>query len=296
MVSILLVDDSATDRARLAGLLSQATQHQVSTAANGAEALRRISEQNVDLVLTDLLMPELDGLQLVKTLRTSRPDLPVILMTGAGSEEIAVQAMRAGAASYVNKGTAVQWLTENINRVLSAWEESVSQAEVLTSLTQDDYEFSLSNDRSLMSSTARFLRYTVQRIGLCSENTLPRIGVALEEALLNACLHGNLELDSKLREGDGLEFERLVQERSSLEPWMGRRVFVRATIDETQMKVQITDEGPGFDPSTLPDPTDPENLLKPHGRGIVMMRLFLDDVHWNDSGNQVTLVKFAERP
>jgi anti-sigma regulatory factor (Ser/Thr protein kinase) len=57
------------------------------------------------------------------------------------------------------------------------------------------------------------------------------------------------------------------------------------------MTVEIADEGPGFDPSKLPDPTDPENLLRPHGRGVMMMKLFLDDVQYNDQGNKVTLVK-----
>ncbi|MCA9051895.1 MAG: ATP-binding protein [Planctomycetaceae bacterium] len=294
MVAILLVDDSATDRARIAGLLAQARQHTVITANDGSEALRVAERKTVDLVLTDLLMPEVGGLELVRRLKLSRPHLPVILMTGAGSEEVAVQAMQEGAASYVNKGTAATWLSENIDRVLSAWHETTAGSAILSHLQHDEYEFTLGNSRYLMSATARFLRQVVQRSGICSHSSVPRIGVALEEALLNACLHGNLELDSRLREGDGEEFERLVRVRTQQEPWMSRQVQVFASVTTKRMEVRIQDEGPGFDPTSLPDPTDPENLFKPHGRGIVMMRLFLDDVIWNERGNCVTLIKQAD--
>jgi anti-sigma regulatory factor (Ser/Thr protein kinase) len=53
----------------------------------------------------------------------------------------------------------------------------------------------------------------------------------------------------------------------------------------------IQDEGPGFDPASLPDPTDPENLDKVSGRGLLLMRTFMDEVSYNDRGNQVTMIK-----
>ena len=118
-----------------------------------------------------------------------------------------------------------------------------------------------------------------------------RLSVVNSNALLNACLHGNLELDSALREGDGNAFQELAVQRSAQEPYASRRVTVTASITPQQLRVEIQDEGPGFDPKQLPDPTDPENLLKPHGRGVMMMRLFLDNVFWNDRGNHVTLIK-----
>jgi anti-sigma regulatory factor (Ser/Thr protein kinase) len=55
----------------------------------------------------------------------------------------------------------------------------------------------------------------------------------------------------------------------------------------------IRDEGPGFDPASLPDPTDPENIEKACGRGLLLMRTFMDKVDYNRTGNQVTLTKRA---
>ncbi|MDG2127312.1 MAG: response regulator [Fuerstiella sp.] len=293
MVVILVVDDSATDRTRIAGLLSRMDGYQVLTAAGGAEAKTMLRATSIDLVLTDLQMPEVDGLELVRDMQRDHADVPVVLMTGTGSEEIAVQAMKAGAANYVNKMSRPQWLRENIERVLASQGEIQAYKELLRNLCRDEYEFLLVNDRSLMTSTARFLRQAAQSTGMYADNDLPRLGIAMEEALLNACLHGNLELDSVLREGDDNRFNELAKERAGRRPWMDRRVTVRASISPKQFKVEITDDGPGFDPSTLPDPTDPENLLKPHGRGIMMIRLFLDKVQWNERGNRVTMVKNA---
>jgi len=53
----------------------------------------------------------------------------------------------------------------------------------------------------------------------------------------------------------------------------------------------VRDEGPGFDPSALPDPTDPENLLKPCGRGVMLIRTFMDQVNFSAKGNEITMVK-----
>ena len=54
---------------------------------------------------------------------------------------------------------------------------------------------------------------------------------------------------------------------------------------------EIRDEGPVFDPSTLPDPTDPEAIMRAHGRGLLLIRSFMDEVRFNDSGNQITMIK-----
>jgi len=89
--------------------------------------------------------------------------------------------------------------------------------------------------------------------------------VGLTEALSNAMLYGNSHDPSK-------------------------RVLVEVALQAGRLEARVTDQGPGFDPSTVPDPTTPENLTKPCGRGLFLMRQLLDEVSFNDQGNQVTLV------
>lgn len=89
--------------------------------------------------------------------------------------------------------------------------------------------------------------------------------VGLTEALSNAMLYGNGHDPSK-------------------------RVRVEVAIDDGAITARVTDQGCGFDPTAIPDPTAPENLLKPGGRGLFLMRKLLDEVTFNAEGNCVTLV------
>jgi anti-sigma regulatory factor (Ser/Thr protein kinase) len=117
------------------------------------------------------------------------------------------------------------------------------------------------------------------------------MGAALSEALHNALLHGNLEIGSQLRDEDLRRYLRTLRERRKMSPYRERRIHLRATVSAEAAVFTLRDEGPGFDPQTIPDPTDPRNLLHPSGRGVFLMRAFMDDVRFNAAGNEVTLKK-----
>jgi anti-sigma regulatory factor (Ser/Thr protein kinase) len=118
-----------------------------------------------------------------------------------------------------------------------------------------------------------------------------QVSVALHEALLNAIIHGNLEVSSRLREEDGRAFEALVELRR-LDPRFGSRIVrVECRVQLGEVQYVIADEGPGFDVSRLPDPTSPGRVQLCSGRGVHLMRTFMDFVAYNDRGNEVTLVK-----
>src|SRR5579871_512029 len=103
MPTVLVVDDSATDRLRAGGLLMENGDFETEYAVDGSDALLKIELHVPDLIITDMDMPELNGLELVAVVRKAYPLVPVVLMTARGSEELALQALRAGAASYVPK-------------------------------------------------------------------------------------------------------------------------------------------------------------------------------------------------
>src|SRR5437588_2526783 len=103
--------------------------------------------------------------------------------------------------------------------------------------------------------------------------------------------HGDLELTSEQREGDAGDYQRLIDDRTQREPYANRKLRVTVDVTPTSGRFVILDEGPGFDPTKLPDPTDPENLEKVSGRGLLLMRTFMDAVTFNATGNEVTMVK-----
>ena len=99
---LLLVDDDPLIRRSLGEVLRREG-YEVFEAATGAEGLSMLGTAGPDLVITDFNMPEVDGMQLLREIRARSPDLPVILITGYGTVEQAVEAMKAGAYDYASK-------------------------------------------------------------------------------------------------------------------------------------------------------------------------------------------------
>ena len=99
---ILVVDDDESLRWVTQAQLQQSG-YQVDAAANGKEALAAIHENPPDLVITDLMMPGMSGVELLKSTRTDYPEIIVILVTAFGTVENAVEAMKAGAYDYITK-------------------------------------------------------------------------------------------------------------------------------------------------------------------------------------------------
>ncbi|MFB3885200.1 MAG: sigma-54-dependent transcriptional regulator [Thermodesulfobacteriota bacterium] len=116
-LKILVVDDEAPIREILKKSLSQLGGFSAEVAQNGREAIEKIEGDVFDLVLTDVKMPEMDGLELLKTIRERWPDTMVILMTAYGSIETAVEAMKMGANDYITKPIDLNELSIHINRV-----------------------------------------------------------------------------------------------------------------------------------------------------------------------------------
>jgi len=114
---ILVVDDEASIREMLQKGLSQMGEFNVETAQNGAEAIEKIGKEIFDLVLTDLKMPEMDGLELLKNIKGTKPEVMVILMTAYGSIETAVEAMKMGANDYITKPINFEDLLLHISKV-----------------------------------------------------------------------------------------------------------------------------------------------------------------------------------
>jgi anti-sigma regulatory factor (Ser/Thr protein kinase) len=240
-------------------------------------------------------MPEMDGLELVVEVRKNFPLVPIILMTAFGSEEIAIQALQKGAASYVPKRNLAQDLAETTENVLSLATATRSQQRLLECLTQTEEQFLLDNDATLIPPLIGFLQENITRMGLCDEIGRIRVSIALQEGLLNAMQHGNLEVASELKEKDEKGFQTLLGQRRREKPYMTRRVYVTARESPAEATYVIRDEGPGFDPSKLPDPTDPSNLDRVSGRGLLLIRTFMDKVHHNKAGNEITMVKRRDR-
>ena len=284
---ILVVDDSPIDRRLASGLLTKAG-FETRVADNGQAALASLDREHAALVVTDLAMPEMDGLELVRAARARHPDVPVILMTAHGSEEIAARALQAGAASFVPKRDLARSLAETVHAILAMRKR---EAPPPSSGALSTTHWELGNDLAEIASVVTVLEARLAEARLVDETARIQVAVALREAIVNAMLHGNLELPSTLKEEDPVAHDRLRDERRALPPWRDRRVHVTVTESPDDVTYVVRDEGAGFDLSTLPDPTDLANLERTSGRGLFLIRTFMDDVSHADSGRTITMVK-----
>jgi CheY-like chemotaxis protein len=291
--TVLIVDDYLVDR-RIAGSIVEKLPGLTPTyASDGIEALESIARQAPAVVLTDLQMPGMNGLALVQNIREMYPRLPVILMTAHGSEDVAIQALRAGATTYVPKKSLGRKLAVTLRQILDVAGFDRRRQKLLGSMERREACFRLDNDPELITPLINMLQEDLSVMSLCDAAVRMRIGVSLQEAISNALFHGNLEVSSDLRQDDEREFYRLADRRRREQPYCDRRVHIDARIDREAAIYVIDDDGPGFDTSSLDRPIDPEDLMRIGGRGMLLIRTFMDEVSHNARGNQITLVKRA---
>ena len=287
--TVLVAEDSKTQSVLIRSLLEKAGFNTV-TAVNGREALEMIKNMPPDVVITDLNMPEMNGLELVEAVHADFPNIPVILATGVGSEEIAAEALRKGAASYVPKRN-LKDLIPTLQRLLAVTHADRTSAQLSECATFSEVRFCLPSDGSLAAPLVAQIKRMVERFKLRDGSGAMRVAMALDEALQNAMIHGNLEVSSKLREGDDANaYYAMASERRQQSPYRDRHVFVRALVTRETAEITIRDEGPGFNPSTIPDPTDPAFLDRPCGRGLWLIHAFIDEVRHNATGNEITMI------
>jgi len=118
MEKVLIVDDEENARIGLKKLLSREG-YQVDAVANGFEALEHLDRDTVDLVITDINMPEMNGLVFLRELNRSHPTTSVIMVTAYGGVESYLEAMNLGAFEYLNKPVKLDELRAVMNRIFN---------------------------------------------------------------------------------------------------------------------------------------------------------------------------------
>ncbi len=299
-VNILVVDDSLVERVLVEGLLRKDPTYQVQLAANGRVALEVLEKESPDLVVTDLVMPEMDGLELVRTMRNRYPTIPVILMTAYGDESTAVEALESGAASYVPKAQKAERLIAAVERVTEYAAVNWSREQLARRMLEYNCRFSLENDRRLIRALVAGIQQVMTGMGFGDAVERIRVSEALEEALLNAMYHGNLEISRKelaavRSELDDHMLDRLIEERCKDPTIRDRRILVVTHITRDEARFVIRDEGRGFDPKHFVDEPTSDRFASGQDRGMILIRSLMDEVKFNRTGNELVIRKQVEQ-
>jgi DNA-binding response OmpR family regulator len=290
MSSVLVVEHTPGGSKDLCDLLAAAG-HAPRLVRDGADALAAIRATPPEVVLTELTATT-DGLDLVKAVRKKHPALPVLVVTDPGDEERAVDALRAGAANFLTKQNLSRDLIPMLNELLVVFHSQVKRVVFLRRMTGVEYRFELENDPELIGNVVSQVELVMEQMQLFDDADRMQVGVGVHEAAVNAMVHGNLEIGSDLKADDWAAYHRAIAERAHQPPYRDRKVSVAVRAErKRELLVRIGDQGPGFDPTKLPDPTDPDALASGSGRGMLLIRTFFDEVRHNAKGNEITLVK-----
>lgn len=292
MANILIVDDSAMDRGLAGRLLEKNGDVTVSYASNGREAMGCVEQEPPDLIVSDLQMPEMNGLELVEAVRQDYPAVPVILMTARGSEEIASEALRKGAAGYVPKTALAQHLPEIVERTLSAANADRMHSRLMHSLQSDECTFRLDNDPELFEPLIAHIQQLLRCLPLGDEAERLRVSLAVKYALEIAHFHGNLEIpiDAELTDE---QFDELADERPTASPWRDRSLLLTASISRDEAVFTVRHEGVGIDTRRLPEDLAAQAAENSWLSGFVLVPAVMDDVTFDASQRRIALLKHS---
>ena len=165
--SILVVDDEADVRTLLDDSLGRLG-YNVITATCGHEALQLLDQRDVHLVITDVRMPEMSGLELLAAIKQARPQMPVIILTGFASVQNAVEAMRQGAADYVMKPFTVAALRSTVKKAIEPSAAGAREPKTGSPAKEEN------NDRRIITRNAKFsaLLETAARVAASTATVL----------------------------------------------------------------------------------------------------------------------------
>lgn len=256
---ILIVDDHDDLKTALSEVFSKLGFF-VKTTESRDEAVKLDETTNYDLVITDL-----DG---DKTFPEHLSDDDEDTCLPAIEEEdfsrSFVKAFKICATHFRRDNFSEDELKNLFETILNYKARFVDKKETVKHL-REKIEFEFPSAISLMHSILDYLMKRVEKVGVVNPKE-SNLFIALDEAFVNAIKHGNKFDANKI-------------------------VRISAEVSSKEARFTIEDEGEGFNVSEIPDPTDPENLFKASGRGVLFIHNIMDEVSYNSRGNRLTMVK-----
>jgi CheY-like chemotaxis protein/anti-sigma regulatory factor (Ser/Thr protein kinase) len=272
---ILIVDDDP-DVHQLLQIALKQTGRYLESAFDGAEGLKKFEEAHWDLVITDVIMPGIDGMELLDRIRRTQPETPVVVMTVASTAEKIVTALVENAFSWFSKPFTPQAVRDMVESALIA--PRLKDDIVVLSASSRWLELRL---RCNVETAGRVLHFVREMDPELPESVRENVALAFREILLNAVEHGG---------GNNPD----------------SHVTVTYTRADRALLFRVRDPGPGFSfdgldhaavSNALDSPADHtmkrDKLgLRPGGFGILLTRALVDELIYNEKGNEALLIKY----
>jgi YesN/AraC family two-component response regulator len=295
-MKVLIVDDEVHIRQLIRRFLSKEG-YGIFDAEDGIEGYKVYKAEKPDIILSDINMPRMNGLELLEKIRKEDNDTVVVITTSMDAAEYTLKALRRRANDYIGKPFTKADIIALVKKYSTILDQRTQQREVLGMIKRRELEMQFENRLELVGKIADRLMQETE--GAISGEARLGIYLGLVEMLTNAIEHGNLGITydekTQAQEDDLRAYLELIEERRNSPPIKVRTVNVSFKRDENSCEWLIKDEGKGFDFKNLPDPTNAENLLSSHGRGVLLTQLQFDEFEYLGSGNIVRMKKIFKK-
>ncbi len=290
-MKVLLVEDDPSSRLYLESLL-EINNISVRVAENGIDGLNVFDEYLPDIVITDIQMPLMDGIELLETIKQKKPETVVIITTAFGSERYAIQALRLGASNYLKKpvtGNDLIPILRKYNKILFDKPQKFDECGKITNRTfRLEFQARMDNIPQIVDKLMSETGY------LFTDRIRFDMEMGLVELITNAIEHGCYEItySEKRKALESNTLEMIYAEKLNSLQYQNLKIIVEYTYETDFSTWTIIDNGKGFEYKNLPDPTNDENLEQLSGRGIFITGFLFDERTYSGRGNVVTVKKY----
>lgn len=263
---VLLVDDE-NSILTLFGEVLEREGYGVTLAESGEKGIEKFKADVFDVVISDLYMPGISGIDFLEEVRRLDNRIPFIIITGYGSVETTIDALKKGAFDYITKPINMDDISPILKKAVSLRRETV-YSESLSQLVENRYNVCIPGRIEFVETVLNEIEKISRVVGYKGERFYMNIKNAVYEGALNAIIHGN-RMDKN------------------------KKICIDAVITGTRLEVNIADEGIGFDPYQYLKATEYGNFSVTKGKGIFLIRSVMDEISYNRTGNKLTIVKYA---
>lgn len=290
-MKILIVEDDLASREYLRNAIEMEG-HDYRIAVNGSEALDIFIDFKPELILCDIQMPVMDGLELLETVRSRKSNAIFVMLTAFSTEEYAIRAFHLGANNYIKKPIRQNELLDLLTkyeRIIK--NRRIGNPEIPGRLSMREMKLHFKSGDGALPKVVDFL--LGETGALFSNDEKISIELGLMELITNAVEHGNLEISSsekQVAQQNG-EFEDLVQNKLKNTVLANREVSIHFVMNEEYCEWIISDEGNGFNWRDLQNNLQEDRLYDLSGRGIFICQFLFDEMEYLGNGNTVRVRK-----
>jgi len=290
-MKVLIVEDDFPSREFLRSLV-KLEGYEVYSASNGLEGIEAHNKHKPDLIISDIQMPKMDGLEMLKKLRKQKSDAIFIITTAWGSEDYAINALRSGANNYLKKPIERKNLLDLLKKYNSLVESrklaKKAEGEIVESYIKLEFKTNFQHIPSIVNQLLSEIGDNIDEVDKTN------IELGLDELVTNAIEHGNLQIsyNDKYEATENNSLTELYEERMQNPEFANKKIITEFTYNKEWIEWVITDEGKGFDWKTIPDPTTTGHLMDLNGRGIFITHFLFDEMEYIGRGNKVRIRKY----